>query len=444
MRGEGSGRSRDMMSFAETLSETQRRHCRRIAVTSTMFGCISTQLIESNALVVLYLTMLGGSDSFTMFSSSLTSLSNILLLIPCASLAAGWGIRRTYTTSSAIGFCAFLLIAAAPYLGPAAKYAVIAGCFIYALTLTIYASTWYPLLDNILTPADRNGFFSRMRFCYMLFNAGLLFVLGKFLGADPPLWLLQGVFLLAGSALWGRKFCMDRLPLDPAMQRESPNLPKTLGICLRNRPLVGFSLYLCAVYLAFSAALPLSLIRMKTALGIPDGAIVLLTSVNLVGKLAGFWALGRWGNRVSLRWQMIGTHGLALLTVGLLFTLGPGTPYLTPLFALGFFLLGMVTAFLMCTSAVGMLALAAPGNKIMAIAFCSTSLSAGAAAGTLGCTFLLGSGLLTSISNGISSGIDKFQLLFALECLALVLFAALLPLVPARKKEDAPAPPREK
>ena len=404
-----------------------------------MFGCISTQLIESNALVVLYLTMLGGSDSFTMFSSSLTSLSNILLLIPCASLAAGWGIRRTYTVSSAVGFCAFLLIAAAPYLGSAAKYAVVTGCFVYALTLTIYASTWYPLLDNILTPADRNGFFSRMRFCYMLFNAGLLFVLGKILGADPPLWLLQGVFLLAGSALWGRKFCMDRLPLDPAMQRESPNLVKSLGTCLRNRSLVGFSLYLCSVYLAFSAALPLALIYMKTVLGIPAGTIVLLTSVNLVGKLAGFVVLGRWGGRVSVRGQMIGTHILALLTVALLCALGPGTPRLPVFFALAFFLLGMVTAFLMCTSAVGMLALAAPGNKIMAIAFCSTSISAGAAGGTLGCTFLLGSGVPALISEGAFGGIGKFQLLFALECLALISFAALLPLVPAmdrgREKE---------
>ena len=182
------------MNFAETLSEQQRRRGRRTAIASTMFGCISTQLIESGALVVLYLTMLGGSDSFTMFSSSLTGISNILLLIPCAALAAGWGIRRTYTASSAVGFCAFLLIAAAPYLGGAAKYAVIAGCFIYALTLTFYASTWYPLLDNILTPGERSAFFSRMRFCYMLFNAVLLFALGIYSGAFvlPAAWVLIG------------------------------------------------------------------------------------------------------------------------------------------------------------------------------------------------------------------------------------------------------------
>ena len=82
------------MHYADILSDRQRLICRRTAVCSTMFGCISTQLIESNALIVLYLTKLGGSDSFSMFSSSLTSLSNILLLIPCAALAAGWGLRN--------------------------------------------------------------------------------------------------------------------------------------------------------------------------------------------------------------------------------------------------------------------------------------------------------------------------------------------------------------
>ena len=426
------------MNFAETLSEQQRRRGRRTAIASTMFGCISTQLIESGALVVLYLTMLGGSDSFTMFSSSLTGISNILLLIPCAALAAGWGIRRTYTASSAVGFCAFLLIAAAPYLGGAAKYAVIAGCFIYALTLTFYASTWYPLLDNILTPGERSAFFSRMRFCYMLFNAVLLFALGKLLGAKPPLLLLQGVFLLAGSALWGRKFCMDRLPLDPAMQRESPNLVKSLGTCLRNRPLTDFSLYLALLYFAFSAALPLALIYMKTVLGIPDGTIVVLTSVNLAGKLAGFLLLGRLGGRVSMRSQVVATHILALLTPAALCFFGPGTPHLVFRFAAALFLIGVVTAFLMCISAVEMLALAAPGNKIMAIAFCSTSISAGTAAGTLLCSFLLGCGAVASGWQVGPCALNKFQILFFLSALVLTGCLALLPLVPAVRRESRP------
>ena len=116
-----------MTSYAETLTADGRRRFERIAITSTMFGCISTQLIESNAPVVLYLTMLGSSESVSMFSSSLPNLSHILLLIPCAAFAARWGLRRTYTLSSAAGSLAFLLIAAAPYLGGFSRSAVICG-----------------------------------------------------------------------------------------------------------------------------------------------------------------------------------------------------------------------------------------------------------------------------------------------------------------------------
>ena len=426
------------MRYADTLSDRQRRHYRRTAVSSTMFGCISTQLIESNALVVLYLTMLGGSDSFSMFSSSLTSISNILLLIPCAALAARWGLRRTYTLSSAVGFLAFLLMAAAPFLGSGAKYAVISGCFIYALTLTFYASTWYPLLDNFLKPEERGPFFSRMRFIYILFNAGLLFLLGKFLGANPPLWLLQGVFVVAGTALWGRKICMDHLPLDPAMQRESPDLKKTLGICLHNQSLVGFSVYLCFIYLAFSAALPLALIYMKANLKLADGTIVMLTSIHLIGKLAGFWLLGKISGIIAMRWQLIGTHILALATLLLLLFLLPGMKGLIFLFGLAFFLLGVTNAFLLCISSVEMLALATPGNKIMAIAFCSTSISIGTAAGTLLTSLLLGCGALAPVWHLGGLQLTKFQLLFGLYVLAVLFFFLLLPLVPAvvRKHEN--------
>jgi Na+/melibiose symporter-like transporter len=265
-----------------------------------MFGCISTQLIESNALIVLYLTLLGGSDSISMFSSGLTSLSHILLLIPCASFAARFGLRKTYTFSSAVGFLSFLLIAAAPYLAGFAHHAVLGGCFIYALTLTIYLSTWIPLLDNVLCSNERSAFFSRMRVTYMLFNAALLFVLGKFLNSNPSIFILQIVFIIAGLGLWGRKFCMDALPIDPEMRRESPHLKTSLSTCLHNQPLVGFSVYFCFLYLAFNNAMPLALVYMKTFLKMPDGTVVIISSLNLAGKLAGHAVTGRASSRYAI------------------------------------------------------------------------------------------------------------------------------------------------
>lgn len=419
------------MSFADTLTSTQRKHYRNVAVTSAMFGCISTQLIESNALIVLYLTLLGGSDSISMFSSGLTSLSHILLLIPCASFAARFGLRKTYTFSSAVGFLSFLLIAAAPYLAGFAHHAVLGGCFIYALTLTIYLSTWIPLLDNVLCSNERSAFFSRMRVTYMLFNAALLFVLGKFLNSNPSIFILQIVFIIAGLGLWGRKFCMDALPIDPEMRRESPHLKTSLSTCLHNQPLVGFSVYFCFLYLAFNNAMPLALVYMKTFLKMPDGTVVIISSLNLAGKLAGHVIYSLAAKRFSMRTIIIGAHLAAFATTFSLLFLLPGTPALPILFGGLFFLFGIVAAILVNITSVEMLALAKPGNKIMALAFCSTVSAIGHAAGSILTSVLLGCGALAENWKFYGITLSKFHLLFGIFALALLFFMLLLPLVPA-------------
>ncbi len=417
--------------FAETLSAEKRRSCRNTAILSTLLGCISSQIVESNAIIVLFLTLLGGSESFSMFSSSLMSLSGILLLIPCAVFAAKCGIRITYSISCIAGFLGFCLIACAPYCGTWGKYAVISGCAVYTLTLNFYASTWYPLLDNFLKAEERTQFFSRMRFIYMLFNAALLFLLGKCAGSNMPLWAFQAVFLLAGAGLLGRKICMDHLPLDPDMQRESADLRKTLPICLHNSPLMSFSIYLCVFYMAFSAALPLSMIYMKKSLCIASGTIVILSAVHLLGKLAGFFLLGRFGKYCSMGIQIIFTHVLALLSVGaLLFLSGGGIKELI-LAGTAFFFMGTVNALLMCISAVGILELAMKGNKLMAMAVVSTFVYAGTAAGTLLITFLLKEGILKNTWLLAGKVFTKFQFLSAIFVLGLLLSLLLLPFVPA-------------
>ena len=109
------------MSFADTLSDGQRKHYRRVAVISAICGGFSTQIIENNAPVVLYLAMLGANDSLSMFSTSLSGLATLLLLIPSASFCAWLGLRKTYTLSSALGFLSFMLITFAPFFGKIAR-----------------------------------------------------------------------------------------------------------------------------------------------------------------------------------------------------------------------------------------------------------------------------------------------------------------------------------
>ena len=405
------------MSFADSLSDAQRRHYRHVAITSAICGGFSTQIIENNAPVVLYLTMLGASDSMSMFSTSLSGLATLFLLIPSASLCAFLGLRKTYTLSSLLGFLAFMLITFAPLFGGFARQSVILGGFIYGLSVTVYQSTWYPLLDNILKADERGKFFTTMRFIYMIFMALVLFGLGKFLQSKP--------------SLWGRKFCMDKLPIAPDMQHETPDIRKSLGICLHNASLTGYSVYLCFFYIAYASAIPLALVYMKTSLNMAAGTIMILTSVNMAGKITGFFLLGKFGKYLNSCKQTLINHLLAFIAILLLLSAVPSAKGLPVIFGTAFFLLGIVYALVNCIAAVEMLSLARPGNKIMAIAFCMTMIAIGTAAGTLLSTLLIGCGALAESWQFMGMTLTKFQLLFGMCALLMFFIVILFPLVPA-------------
>ena len=177
--------------------------------------------------------------------------------------------------------------------------------------------------------------------------------------------------------------------------------------------------------------MPLALVYMKTNLKLPDGTIVIISSLNLAGKLAGYAIYGLGAKRFSMRTMIIGTHLLAFLSVAVLLFLLPGVPALGVLFGAVFFLLGIVAALLVNITSVEMLALAKPGNKIMALAFCATSSAIGNASGTTLASLLLGCGALAESWIFYGTTLTKFQLLFGMSALALLFFLLLLPLVPA-------------
>ena len=419
------------MSYAETLTPEQRKKFERNAICSTWFGCISEQMIDSNALIVLYIVMLGGNDSISMFSTSLSSIASVCLLIPCAGLAVKFGLRITYSIACLIGCLSFLCIAAAPYTGVVAQNVVIIATFIYSLTRPIYSSTWYPMLDNFLLPEGRGKFFGRMRFSYMILNTVLIYILGKIMGTKPPIILLQGIFVFGGLTLLGRKFEMDRMPLDPHAKREPVNIPLALGICIKNNSLVGFSIYSCLVNLAFYAALPLAVVYMKTCLNYNAESLMTFSSVALLGSILGYAAVGKALPKFKTKRCLVSSHLAGLLVCILLLTAVPGNPLLTPILYTAFLLNGFTAAFMLCINSTEMLALARPGNKVMAMAFVSTVTNLGTAVGRLGTTLILATGALAATWNVGSLTVTKFQFLFGFYTFVMIFFLILLPLAPS-------------
>lgn len=419
------------MTYAETLTPDQRKKYEKHAILSTWFGCISEQMIDSNALLVLYIVMLGGKDSISMFSTALSSIASMLLLIPCAGLAVKFGLRLTYSSACITGCLAFFAMAAAPYTGPFAQTTVIAGAFIYSLTRPVYSSTWYPLLDNFLLPEGRGKFFGKMRFSYMLLNTALIYILGKIMGTEPPIIIIQCIFIFGGITLLGRKFEMDRLPLNTNAKREPINIPLALGICIKNGPLVGFSIYTCLLNIAFYAAVPLATVYMKTYLKYDANTLMTFASVALLGSILGYAAVAKILPKYKTKRCLIAAHICGILVCVLLLIATPGNPMIKPILYTAFLLNGFTAAFILCINSTEMLALARPGNKVMAMAFVSTATNLGTAIGRLGTTLILWTGALAATWDFAGMTMTKFQFLFGFYTFMMIFFLIMLPLTPA-------------
>ena len=427
------------MPFAGNFSDKERRKFRMYATGSALTGCISEWVLDSNTVIILYLVMLGGSESFSMFSSAISAMVTVFMSIPFAGVANRIGLRVSYSTAVFLGMLAFLLMAMAPFFGLGiAKYAVIAGCFMFCFSRPLYSATWYSICDSFLLKNERGSFFGNMRFIYMTLNALLIFGAGKLMGAKPPIWIMQLVILFPGVMLLGRKICMDKLPVNPASEKNVYDLRKAVAISIRNAELMGFAFYICMINMAIAAALPLAILYMKTTLNFNAFQIMTITSIGLAGYISGYASVGKLMRKFGTRKFQLLTHGIFIVFLVSLFFIQPQWNYLFVRFAILFYLHGVGAAFLMCLTSTEMLALARPANKVMASAMINTFQSLGTMIGRTGGSIILGLALLNESWTLWGGHFTKYNALFALSVCMIIfslLFLMLSPSVVPRHKD---------
>lgn len=421
------------MSAAEQYSPQQRKKFQRTAILSTWFGCVTEQLLDSNSLIILYLITLGGNESFSMFSTAISAICGIFMNIISAGLISKIGLRASYSTSVYGSAGAFWLMAAAPSIVPVeyAKYLVIAGCIIYCLLRAPYSVAWYPMLDMILAPDERGGFFGIMRFSYILINACILYLIGKILGTAPAIHTMQIIIAVAGLFMLGRKICMDKMPDNPEVRLNKVDIKKSLNISVHNAPLVGFSFYSCFFNIATTSAMPLTVIYMKTRLNFSAETIMTATSLYMIGCVCGYAATGTLMKRVGHRWFQIITHSIYAVMLGLLVMVHPATPHSHIIITALLWFIGVGGAFFSCLNSTEMLAAAKPGNKVMGAAFCQTFTNMGAAIGRLGTTMVLAAGVLMPDWKFFGINMSCYNFIFMFCFVMMLFFYFLLLLSPA-------------
>ncbi len=429
-------------NFAARFSERERRRRRLYAYASTWFGCFSEVMLDSSAIIILFITMLRGSATMAMLSTSLTALAAIFLNIPGAAIADRIGLRRAYTIACYLGCGGFLAMAAAPALPPPLDlYLVLAGCLVFCVSRSFYGVTWYPLLDNILMPAERSRFFGKMRYTYLSLTAAGFFLLSLALGEEPPLWAMQVVIAAAGLMLIGRKLCLDRLPVN-ARERGGLEWKKSLGVAIRNLPLTGWAVYVCCLGLASSSLLPLTLIYLKREIQAPADVVQWISVAYMAGLIFGYLLSARLLRRYGVRVIQPLGHLFYIASGLAMFLIGPGVPGFFFITGAILFLLGFWVANCLCCYSIELLALARPGNKVMAAAYLSTYNAIGAAASRFATSMIIGAGILAPYWTRWGLRFSSYQTLFLIFTALQVFFLLMLALVPSivPKHDDYYAP----
>lgn len=410
-----------------------RRSAEHKATGSAVFGAMGDVTLTDSAVIILFAQKIGAGDMFSMLTTSLMPLFNGFCVIIMAWLAERMGYRRLIVHSCTLSVIAYLLIVCTPFFGSGSLPVImlISLMLIFSVLHTAYVSGWFPLLDTFLTQERRGPYLSTMRFSWQLSSAAFLFLAGLFIGKEPPLWKLQ-VVLLAGALLFsGRIFFIGAIPDFVVQRTNSFGFADGLRRALANKPLVGYSAYLFILNLAAYGTLPLTTIYLKKHLMAPDNVIVMISAVTLVGMLLGSLTAGRVIARWGIKNTLLFIHIAYTLVNGALFFISEGRPLTYALVTLLLLLYSITFALSSISTTYEMMALATPGNKAMAMAFCVTLYSGGSGLSRLFSSLLLGSGLLAPTWHIGSTQVCHYQSLFLLYAVALVIAAMFLVVVPA-------------
>lgn len=410
-----------MGSYADQLSDSRRKQFRIYAYASSCFGGFADIMLESSAILILYLSVLGASNTLIMFSTGISGLMSMLLMIPMSGLVDRIGPKNAINITCSLACFAYLLMASAPFFGPETdQFIVLLGCLLFCLSKPLWTASWYPVLGDILKPEERGEFFGFMRFSYYILTGGVFFLVGICLGKRPPVWILQLVIGATGLLMLGRMFFISKIKT-PEHCCQHYDIKKAFKISIRNAPLVGFSVYIGFLSLAFSSIIPLTLIYMKNGLQYRADTVQTISSVGIAGCIFGYFFYGKIVRKIGMLSSQLLLHCACILIPLGLFVCRPSV------WLLGVFMFAANFCFacFSCMVSSEILALARPGNLTMANAFSQTYQMIGTASGRMGVSFLLGNGILSASWQCGSFTISRFQTIF-LFCSGIAVFSLIL------------------
>jgi MFS family permease len=261
-----------------------------------LFNALSFQVVLSSPMV-LYAKSLHASATVLGIITGMMPLL-VIFQIPAASyigrvgykrfVFAGWGTRVTFIFGMALVPLTGIFLNEGSRLG-----LILALLFGFNLSRGISSCAWLPWISALVPAEVRGTYLARDAACVNLACFLSLFLAAFGLGSSPRAW--QFAMLFAFSAIMGAISLtfLKRIPDRPSTEEAGGSKgPVPWAAMLRFRPFQKLLYMVVAWSLAYGGITAFSVVFLKSGVGMPEGRILLLSSVSYLGGLWSLWFLG--------------------------------------------------------------------------------------------------------------------------------------------------------
>lgn len=413
------------------------RRAMRIVIIGTCWKIISAQVF-TNGIMLLFLNSLELSGSTVVFLLSLYSLLQATLLLPSAHISDKYGKLRIGLTGIAVclaGFAIIPLTGAIPIPATFCMLMLVVGIGLYGAGAALQMGGYFALVSDVVPEDGRGRFFSRMRASWQATGIIICLLVTVGLPANSPRWLLCLLLCGVGLSIVPWWFYYRLIPEKKIARPETEAFLPSLLAVARQPSYAPFCSYVFIIALFTGGCPVLFGLVEKKVLNLPDGQVVLLANMTLIGCLAGYW-LGGWAvDRFGTKPLFLVCHFTYGTVLGL-FLLRDllGLPIVPALGGIHF-LFGLPLAASSIAISTEMLALAPQRHKSLSTSLCQAFSLGGAAASGVLVSWALQVGIFSSdwtLANQPRNSYDAAILICAVMIVGMTVTLGLVPSVIGR------------
>ncbi len=437
------------MNSNTTLSLSDGRKAMRSAIFAQCFGMLGISLFE-NGVMLLYLLALNISQARVMTYLALPSVC-LISTIPAAYYAEKVGKKKIGGSGNLLCVAGMLTIASAGFARSAgAELLVIAGTILLSLGISMFQSSWFALLGEVVPSQYRGRFFGTLRISWqiscMLVAGAAAWVLGR----GSAVWVYQSVIGVVAVLMLGRSVFYNRIPEITKEAPPSESFRKALSDIVHARDFSSFGAYVFLLKV-FTAYCPtIFAVLEKEVLNLPAGTVIWLANVGLGGSVIGFFVGGRLVDRIGTKLVFIICH-ISFALILLLFILrgAGGSMFLLPMLFLTHFTFNLALAASNIAITTETIMITPEKNSSLASSVLVASGNLGTAAAGMTAAAVLNLDFLKDSWQWLGLNLCKYDVILmvcSVMVLMLVVTLGLVPSVLARPRPNgshAGAPPPE-